>query len=82
LKTTVFGRYERIDNDRQAVAENPRNLNDQSLYAIGLRYTLHYSDRAEYALHVEHSNLRTKRAAEDGSDVSSRTIFFGFDFAF
>lgn len=82
LKTTFFGRYDAVSNDRQPVSDSPDDLNDQNGYAIGVRYTLHYSDRAEYAIHVEHSGLRIKGAAEDGSNVTTRTILVGFDFAF
>jgi len=82
LKTTFFARYDVARNDRQPISESPGDLNDQNGYAIGVRYTLNYSDRAEYAIHVEHSGLRTKGAAEDGSNVTNRTIFVGFDFAF
>lgn len=82
LKTTYFGRYEAVNNDRQAVVDTPADFNDQSAYAIGIRHTFNYSDRAEYALHVEHSSLRTKGVEEGGANVTERTLFFGFDFAF
>jgi hypothetical protein len=82
LQTTVFARFDMVKNDHQALIQNPDDLDDQRAYAIGFRHTFHYSDRAEYAFHLEHSNLRIKGAAEDGSAVSARTIFMGFDFAF
>jgi hypothetical protein len=81
LHTTPFFRYDAVRNRKQAVADTPRNANDQSELTIGLRHTLNFTNRAEYALHAEYSSLRTKGAAGDPS-VTASTIFLGVDFAF
>ena len=82
LKTTVFFRYDLIRNSTQGVIDSPKNFNDQDAQTIGLRYTLNYNNRAEYALHAEYSNMKVKRAASDGTDVRTQTIFLGIDFAY
>jgi hypothetical protein len=82
LKTTIFYRFDLIRNGTQGVPDTPTDFNDQDAHTMGLRYTFNYNNRAEYALHVEYSTLRTKRAASDGSDVRSQTIFVGIDFAY
>jgi hypothetical protein len=82
LKTTVFYRFDLIRNRTQGVPDNQTDFNDEDAHTMGLRYTFNYSNRAEYALHVEYSTLRSKRAASDGSDVRSRTVFLGIDFAY
>ena len=82
LKTTPFFRYDVIRNRKQAVADTPRNANDQSQVTLGIRHTLSFTNRAEYALHGEYSALRTKGAAAGDPTVTSSTLFLGIDFAF
>ena len=82
LKTSVFARMDAIKNSSQPVADTPRNANDQTQFTVGLRHTLSYSTRAEYALHGELSSLRTRGAAEGEPTVTATTFFFGVDFAF
>lgn len=82
LYTTPFFRYDVIRNRNQAVADTPRNANDQTEFTIGLRHTLNFTNRAEYALHAEYSSLRTKGAAAGDPSVTESTIFLGVDFAF
>ena len=49
---------------------------------MGLRRTFSFTNRGEYALHVEYSRLRTKGTGADGGDVRASTYFVGIDFAY
>jgi hypothetical protein len=82
LKTTIFGRYDAVRNEHQAVPDVEKKLNDQDAQTVGVRHTFSYSNRAEYALHAEYSTMRTKLGASDGSDLRVRTVFLGIDFAY
>jgi hypothetical protein len=82
LHTTPFFRYDAVRNNNQALPDVPRNANDVSQFTVGIRHTLNYSTRAEYALHGEFSSLRTRGAAAGDSTVTANTIFLGVDFAF
>lgn len=82
LKLTVFGRGDLVRNERQADPANPKTLNDEDAYTVGVRRTIQYSTRAEFALHAEYSTVRTKGGAEDGSDLRLKTAFFGLDFGY
>ncbi len=82
LKTTPFFRYDVIRNSKQAVPDTPKNANDQTQITLGIRHTLNFTNRAEYAVHAEYSTLRTRGGAEGDPTVSQNTVFFGFDFAY
>ena len=82
LKLTIFGRDDLIRNDQQADPAAPKNLNDQDAYTIGIRKTIQYNSRAEFALHGEYSTERTRRGADDGSDLRLQTVFVGLDFGY
>ncbi|MEO8215563.1 MAG: hypothetical protein ABI718_00610 [Acidobacteriota bacterium] len=82
LKTTPFFRYDWISNGDQSNSELASNANDQTQYTIGIRHTLNYSTRAEYALHGEYSALRARGLTADEPTVTSTSLFFGVDFAF
>ena len=82
LKTSTFLRYDMIRNSTQAVSDTPKNANDQTQFTVGVRHTLSFTNRAEYALHAEISSLRSKGLAEDEPTVNTTTLFFGVDFAF
>ncbi len=82
LKTTLFYRFDLVRNSTQGIVDNPKDLNDEDAHTIGLRRTLNYNNRAEYAIHAEFSTLRTKRAASDGGEVRNNTAFIGIDFAY
>jgi hypothetical protein len=82
LKTLIFGRYDICTNSRQGVADAPTNLNDQDAYTVGVRRTFSFTNRSEYALHVEYTSLRTRGAGADGLDTRSNTFFVGVDFAY
>jgi len=82
LKTTPFARYDWIKNSTQPSPDLPKNANDMTQYVIGVRHTFNYSPRAEYALHVEYSSLRTRGAGPDEPTVTTTATFIGIDFAF
>jgi hypothetical protein len=82
LKATAFFRYDLIRNSNQGVVDAPKDLNDEDAQTLGFRYTLSFSNRAEYALHAEFTTMRTKWAASDGSDVRNKTVLVGVDFAY
>jgi len=82
LRTTAFFRYDMVRNRTQAFEDAPRSANDQTQFTIGVRHTLSFTTRAEYALHGEYSSLRTKGAAAGEPTVTASTLFFGVDFAF
>jgi hypothetical protein len=82
LTTTFFARYDLIRNVTQAVPGVAKDFNDQNASTLGVRYTLHYSNTAEVALHGEYSIAETKGGAEDGSDVRFGRGLLGVDFAF
>jgi hypothetical protein len=82
LKLTLFGRGDLIRNQQQADPANPKTLNDQDAYTVGVRRTIQYSTRAEFAIHAEYSTKRTKGGAFDGSDLKSQTAIVGLDFGY
>ena len=82
LKLTIFGRGDLIRNAQQADPATPKTFNDQDAYAVGVRRTIQYSTRAEFAIHAEYSAERTKGGAFDGSDLNLRTVFAGLDFGY
>jgi hypothetical protein len=81
LHWTIFGRYDLIRNSQQPT-EVMKDLNDQDQYTLGLKYTLAFLNRDEYALHLEYSTNRMKHMAADGTDLKADTFFAGIDFAF
>ena len=82
LKNMFFGRYDLGKNSRQGVVDAPKNLNDQDAVTVGWRHTFNFTNRSEYALHVEYTSLRTRGAGANGLDTRSNTYFAGIDFAY
>ncbi len=82
LKTLLFGRYDLVANSRQGVVGTPTSQGDEDAYTFGVRRTFNFTNRAEYALHVEYSSQRTKGTAANGLDVRTNTYFVGIDFAY
>jgi len=78
----LFGRYDFIRNSQQPSLEVAKNFADQDQYTVGLKYTLAFTNRDEYAIHLEYSTNRMKGAGLDGSDLTVGTAFLGIDFAF
>lgn len=82
LKFTAFGRYDLIRNRQQADPANPKTLNDEDAVTLGVRRTIHYSTRAEFAVHAEYSTERIRDGADDGADLRLKTAFVGLDFGY
>lgn len=82
LKNIFFGRFDVCKNSRQGVPDAAKNLNDVDAYTIGWRHTFNFTNRSEYALHVEYSSLRTRGAGANGLDTRTNTYFAGIDFAY
>lgn len=78
----VFGRYDMIRNQDQPFDGVAKDFNDQDQVTLGIKYTLNYNNRAEYALHAEYQMNTAKGVASDGSDVTASTTFVGIDFAY
>ena len=49
---------------------------------LGWRHTFQFSNRSEYALHVEYSSLQTKGAGADGLNTRTNPYMVGIDFAY
>ena len=49
---------------------------------MGWRHTFNFTNRSEYALHIEYSSLRTRGAGANGLDTRTNTYFAGIDFAY
>ncbi len=82
LKFTAFGRYDAIRNQQQADPANRKSLHDQDAFTVGIRRTIQYSTRAEFAVHAEYTNELTKGGADDGSDLRQQSVFVGMDFGY
>ena len=82
LHWSFFGRYDAIRNSRQPLPDVPKSTNDEDQLTFGLKYTLAFLNRDEYALHFEYSMNRTKGVAFDGTNQRLGTWFGGVDFAF
>ena len=82
LKNLFFGRIDLCRNARQGVIDAAKNLNDMDGYTFGWRHTFNFTNRSEYALHVEYSNVRTRGAGANGLDSRTNTYFAGVDFAY
>ncbi len=82
LKMTVFGRADLVRTSQQALAASPSDSGDETACTAGVRYTIAYSNRDEYELHAEASQLTVRRGADNGSDLVTTTVFLGIDFAY
>jgi len=68
---------------RQALATNPGNLGDIDSLTFGYRYYPFMSSRAGFAFHNEYSIVRQRGVAPiSATDVTSSSVFLGFDFIF
>lgn len=82
LKFTAFGRFDLIRNQQQADPGMSKTLNDEDAYTVGVRRTIQYSTRAEFAVHAEYSTELIREGAEDGADLRLKTAFVGLDFGY
>jgi hypothetical protein len=79
----LINRYELIRMSRQALASNPGNLGDIDSLTFGYRYYPFISSRAGFAFHNEYSIVRQRGVAPISlTDVTSSSVFLGFDFIF
>jgi hypothetical protein len=72
--------WERVS--QQASATNPSNLGNVDMYTFGFRWYPIMLPRAGFAFHNEYSWLRQNGLAPDGTDLTSSSLMFGFDFDF
>lgn len=80
---TVFQRSEWVRMSQQGDPTVAKNLGDIDNYVVGYRYNPFMNSRAGFAIHNEFSWFRQRGVAPDGtSDLSSSSLFAGFDFAF
>ena len=82
LKFTAFARYDLVRNQQQADPAVPKKQNDEDAVTIGVRKTIQYSTRAEFAVHTEYSSERIRNGADDGEDLRLNTAFVGLDFGY
>jgi hypothetical protein len=79
----LIQRYELIRMSQQPFATNPSDLSNMDAFTVGYRYYPFISSRAGFAFHNEYSIVRERGAAPvTGRDLTSSSVFIGFDFAF
>jgi hypothetical protein len=91
----LINRYEAIRMSQQALPIDPTNLfipgvsvpsssyGNLDLLTFGFRYYPFISSRAGFAFHNEYSIMRQRGISPiTGSDLTSSSLLFGFDFAF
>jgi hypothetical protein len=79
----LINRYELIRMSRQALDTNAGNLGDIDALTLGYRYYPFISSRAGFAFHNEYSVLRQRGVSPLlGRDLTSSSLFLGFDFIF
>jgi hypothetical protein len=82
LHWSVFGRYDRIHNQKQPLIGAPPNYNNQSQWTLGVIYTIAYSVRNAVALHAEVSSNRADGVGYAGLAERTESTMFGVDFAY
>ncbi|MGH9544010.1 MAG: hypothetical protein ACRD23_02220, partial [Terriglobales bacterium] len=75
-------RSEWIRMSQQAIPGTPSNAGDIDNYVVGYRFYPIMNSRAGFAIHNEYSWIRQRGGAPDGSDLTSNSLFAGFDFDF
>jgi hypothetical protein len=79
----LINRYELVRMSQQALPGLPGNLGDVDVLTFGYRYYPFISSRAGFAFHNEYSILRQRGVSPiNGVDVTSSSLFLGFDFIF
>jgi hypothetical protein len=75
--------YEAIRMSKQAIAGTPSNLGNIDAGTAGFRFYPFMSSRAGFAFHGEYSIMRQRGVAPvSGLDLTTSSLFAGFDFAF
>jgi hypothetical protein len=67
---------------RQALPTNPSDFGDIDALTFGYRYYPFIGTRAGFAFHNEYSIIRQRKVSLNGLDVTTGSLFLGFDFAF
>lgn len=79
----LINRYEFIRMSQQALPTNPGDLGDIDSLTFGYRYYPFMHSRAGFAFHNEYAIVRQRKVAPvTGLDVTSSSLFLGFDFIF
>ena len=78
----LLNRYELVRMSQQALPDLPGNLGDVDVLTFGYRYYPFISSRDGFAFHNEYSILRQRGTSPTGLDVTSSSLFLGFDFIF
>jgi hypothetical protein len=79
----LVNRYELVRMSQQALPGLAGNLGDVDVLTFGYRYYPFISSRAGFAFHNEYSILRQRGTSPiNGVDVTSSSLFLGFDFVF
>jgi hypothetical protein len=82
LHMSLFTRYDVIRNQKQPTTDVPKSLDDQDQVTVGMKYTLAFFNRNEYAIHLEYATNQMKHMAFDGGNQRASSVFGGIDFAF
>jgi hypothetical protein len=79
----LFQRSEWVRMSQQAIPGTPSDLGNIDAYTFGYRWYPIMTSRAGFAFHNEYSWVRARGMAPvTGGDLSSSSLFFGFDFDF
>ena len=80
----LVNRYETIRMSKQSVPGTPANLGNIDALTFSTRYYPFMHSRDGFAIHPEYSILRTRGAlgTTPTQDVTSSSLFLGFDFIF
>jgi hypothetical protein len=78
-----LNRYEMVRMSQQPFSSNPGNLGNVDTLTFGFRYYPFISSRAGFAYHAEYAISRQRGFAPvSGTDLTSSSLLFGWDFAF
>ena len=77
-----FGRTEFVRMSQQALPTSKSDFGNLSAYTIGARWYPIMNARDGFAFHSEYSLITQDGTAPDGGNLTSSTLFFGFDFDF
>jgi hypothetical protein len=78
-----LNRYELVRMSQQAFRTNPGNLGNVDTVTFGFRYYPFISSRAGFAYHAEYSISRLRGLSPvTGTDLTSSSLLFGWDFAY
>jgi hypothetical protein len=78
----LINRYELIRMAQQGLKSTVGNLGNIDSLTFGYRYYPFIGTRAGFAFHNEYAIVRQRGVSQTGLDVTTSSLFFGFDFAF